>query len=170
MLARPAHRSYHVALGATMAGPPSIGPPAQSILPFKDELAPLALVARTAKGVILGSKAITANDIRQGPHPTFFVGRVIGVKVDDLAIVESDAEPLLDKHVTLFLFTKGGPSALPVLAGGLLLSQSPAIVDESLCICEVDGGPRLACGLVVCRQFGAGKLEVAAAPVLRSRQ
>lgn len=96
------------ALSASMARSSSLGAPAQCVFPLKDELTPFALGPGAAmEGIIFSSEAITTDDVRENLHPAFLVWRVVGVEVDDLAIVETHAEPLLNKHVTLFLFGKG---------------------------------------------------------------
>lgn len=152
-----------------VARPTSLGAAAKRIFSLENELTPLALGSgTTVQGVIICTEAVTTDHIRQDLHPVLFIACVIGIKVDNLAIIESDAEALLNKHVALLFLRKCGAATLSILAGSLLLSQRATIVDEPLRIGEINGGTGLARGLMVGRQLCADKLEIAATPVLWS--
>lgn len=150
-----------------MTGLASLGAPTKRVLPLKDELTPLALGSRSAMNAfVIAWECIAADNILKDLHPSLLVLRVVGVKVDDLAIVEANTETLLNKHVAFFFLSKCGSATLAAFACRLLFSQSPTVVNKSLCICEIDGGAWLSCSLVISSQLGADKLEVTATPVL----
>jgi len=82
---------------------PALGPPAERILPLKDQITPLALGLGTTGEVVVGPDAVAADYLGQDLHPALLVLGVICVEVDDFAVVETNAEALLDEHVALFL-------------------------------------------------------------------
>src|SRR3569833_1307795 len=166
MLSPPRLHSEVHALGARVDAP-ALGSPAESIIALEDELAPHGLAPQAGRHVHFAADAVAADDLGQDLHPALLVLGRVRVEVDDLAVVEADAEALLYKHVALLLLGEGRAAAPTVLARRLLLRQSPSVINQPLGVRQIDRGTRLPRGLVVGRQLGAHELEVAPSPVLR---
>lgn len=71
-----------------------------------------------------------ANALIEDLHPPFLVLGGVGVKVNDLAVRESDAEALLNEHVALLLFGEARLAAATSSTCGFFLCQCPAVIDK----------------------------------------
>ena len=138
---------------------------AECLLPLKDEFTPLSAASSVHRVVI---NTFTANNVSQDLHPTVLGFCRVGVEVNDFAVVESDSEALFNEHVAFFLLSEGRATALTALASGIRLCQCPAVINNPLCIGQVDGCSRLTSGFVVSSELGSDELEVTATPVLHS--
>jgi len=92
----------------------------EALLPFEHHLAP----ARFGPVVIFTDTCI------KDFHPTFLIGRSVGVEVDNFTIVEANTEPFFDKHITFLFLREARSATLATLSGGFFLCESTAIIDE----------------------------------------
>jgi hypothetical protein len=115
---------------------------------------------------MLDALVFFANAGIKDSHPAFFVRSGVSVEVDHLAIIETDAKPFFNEHVTFFLLRKARLTALAALASSLLLGQCSTIVDEFTGIGQIDRGAWLPSRLVVGCELGSLEFEEAATPVL----
>lgn len=143
----------------------AFGTTAESILPLEDEFTPLAPRPRAGE-ILLRRDAVTVNDLGENLHPAVLVLSAVGIKVNDLAVVEANAETLFDEHIALFFLGKGRASTLPALARGLLFCERTTVINQPFSVGKVDCGARLSCCFVVCCELSANKLKISAAPVL----
>ncbi len=108
---------------------------------------------------------IFAHGLGQDFHPAFFLGRAVGVEINDLAVREPDSEPFLHEHVPFFFFREGALAA-SAFAGTFLLQERGPVVDQLRRFAEVDRRARLTRRFMVCGQLAPVQLEEAATPVL----
>lgn len=162
--------TLHVHAPSARVNAARLGTPAQRLLPLKNELAPFGLGASVADAVIVTAHAIATDDFVQDLHPAVLVMGAVSIEVDDLAVVEADAEALFDKHVALFFLGEGRSPALTTLAGGLLLRERLAIIDQALRIGQIDSRAGLTGGFMVRRELGTDELEESATPVLKREE
>ena len=122
--------------------PSALGTPTNRLFSLEHQLAPLALQLRWGARhcIVIGSKdGVTTDNFAENLHPALLLLSAVGVKVDQLAVIEANSEPFLDKHVAFFVLGERRTTALSVLAGNLLLHEGTAIIDKPLGIREVDG-------------------------------
>jgi hypothetical protein len=85
--------------------PPTLCASPERLLSLKDEVAPLP--SPKTVGVVIHAAVAAAKDFPKYLHPAFLILGCVGIKVNDLAIVEADAKPFLNKHVAFFFFSEG---------------------------------------------------------------
>ena len=127
------------------------------LLTLQHHIAPAALRA-----------VFLANATIKNLHPAFLVGSCVCVEIDDFTVIESDAESFFNKHVAFLLLCKARLATFSTFASCLFLCERTAIINQLASIGKIDGGTRLARGLVVGGQLTTCELEKAAAPVLQS--
>ena len=136
----------------------------QLLFALKNNVAPLGTSSSAC--IISDSSGAKADNVREDPHPALLVFRCIRVKVNDFSVVEADTESFFNKHVPFLFLCKRGTPALSSSDCRLLFRKRLTVINQSLCVAEVNGGSRLSCSLMVRCKPTSYQLKIPSSPVL----